>query len=405
LLGLPGIGVGGREFAMPDPGHPFILACALAIGVCSVRGGGVAVLKEQTFHHDSSAKPVVYSRIIDSRGPYLRIVSGTGNVDILRTKLAGRIELPEGVPASIMEEKDLAPVRETQEAVRAFTVRYPRSAPVLEKLAGELAGHVSRFEAGEVRFEGAWISKEAFAAVLADRKLEEETRKRESDEHERREVEKWAMQAAQRDRDIGTPEPSAPRQPEAPTELSEAIEPLWSSDLEGARFAVKNLTALASRQNGAPKFRSERLLTAVRNLFLAEARLSQRVLASTAESKTAAMHEQNAKKWLKPNAFGTVNTEASRDSREKAKAIRKRVAEDLALRRQELLDQLRESDIVTAELHNLGEHRVTLIFGRTVRAVGKRHFTAGEFQSAFPDESLAAIRKRIISNGPATSSQ
>ena len=72
------------------------LSMLLSILPGTVHAGGVAVLKEQSFHRDSTATPVVYLRIIDSHGPYLRIVTSRGNVDIHRSKLADYIEDVEG---------------------------------------------------------------------------------------------------------------------------------------------------------------------------------------------------------------------------------------------------------------------------------------------------------------------
>ena len=380
---------------MNHPPHSFAIACALALGVCSARSAGVAVLKEQPYHADASARAVAYSHIIDSHGPYLRIVCGETNLDVLRTKLAARIELPGEIPASITEEKDLSPLRETLAAMSAFTTRYPKSAPFLEKPSAALAGHVSRFEGGEVRFEGAWIPRNELAAIR-------ETRRREHEARERAEVEKRVFEATQRDKGLAlhdgkwmTPQEIERTPPESPTELSAAIEPLGNADLEGARFAVKNLTTLAASQTGAPKVRTERLLTAVRNLFLAEARLSDRLIARTTEANEAALHDKNAENWLKPNAFGTINEEASGDSRDKAAEIRRRSAEQLAACRQDLLDQLREADVVTTDFHRLREHRVALILGGTVRDVAARHFTESEFRPTFPEESLASIREKI----------
>lgn len=394
---------------MSKPGQPFTIACAFAIGMCGARAAGIAVLKEQAYHHDASASPVAYSRIIDSHGPYLRIVCGEKNIDIVRSKLAGWVDIPEGIPDSITEAGGLVPLRKTLAAINDFSARYPRSAPLLEKQAAALTADIKRFEAGEVRFEGAWISKEQHAGIVAARNAESESARRDADARERKEIEKWVFEKAQREKGLELHNGRwLPRQeiqaapPEAPTELSDAVGPMWKGDLAGARFAVGNLAALASRQSGAPKVRTERLRVAIKNLFLAESRLSQRVLSNTAEASQAAHHERNAEKWLKPNAFGTVHTDASRSSREKAAEIRQRSAAALELCRQELLVQLRETDTLTADFHKLREHRVALILGGAVRAVSARHFTTAEFHPAFPDELLAAIRKGIREYEPGT---
>ncbi|MEO5714014.1 MAG: hypothetical protein ABIT37_11055 [Luteolibacter sp.] len=380
---------------MRSPGHPFAIVCAFAFSICAVRSAGVAALKEQTYHRDSSARAVAYSRIIDSHGPYLRLVSGGTNIDILRSKLVGRVELPDGIRDFIMEEKDVVYLRQSLADVRKFTARYPRSAPLLEKQANAIAAHISRFDAGQLRFEGAWISLETLAGIR-------ETRRREDEVRELADVEKVVYEAAQRENGLLlhdgkwlTKHEIEQLAPESPTELSEAIEPLCNADFDGAKFSVKNLSSLASGQTGAPKVRTERLGTVIRNLFLAESHLADKIIASTAEARAAAMQEKNAADWRKPNGFGNTTEDAAIESRRKAAEIRQRSADELASRKQELLDQLRDADIVTADFHKLREDRVALILGGAVRAVSARHFTNAEFRPGFPDESLASIRERI----------
>lgn len=392
----PILGGTKASMKMKSPRHSIAVACAFAVSVCGARAAGVAALKEQTFHRDSSARTVAYSRIIDSRGPYLRIVSAGRNIEILRSNLIARIELPDGIPRSIMEEDDIAPLRELLNDVGNFTARYPRSIPVLRQQYGALASHVRRFDAGDVRFEGAWISKKELVAV-------QETRRRENEAGESTEVEKRVFESAQRDKGMVlhdgrwmTRQAIGQLPPESTTELSEAIEPLWNGDLQAARFAVKNLMDLTARQTGAPKVRTERLMHVVRNLFLAEARLTHRTIARASDTLEAAKHDQNAQKWLVPNAFGTVSENAARESREKAREIRQHSADLLAQSKQELIDQFREADVVMADFHKLRELRVVLILAEAVRAVSSRHFTAAELRSSFPGEPLASIRGRVI---------
>lgn len=380
---------------MKAPGHFPAIACAFALGVGGAHSAGIAALKEQPYHEDASASAVVFTRIFDSNGPYLRIVNGSTDIDILRTKLVGRIELPDGVPDSILEETDAVPLRATLISMKEFSARYPRSAPLLEKQATAVAGHLRRFEAGEVRFEGAWISRKEFAAILETRRLESEAR-------ERAEVEKRVFEASQRGKGLVlhdgkwlTKQEIERIPPEAPTELSSAIEPLANSDLEGAKSSVNNLGSLASHQTGAAKVRTERLQIAIRNLFIAESRYRQQVIARAGGNHEAALHDKNAKEWLKPNAFGTVSEEAVVDSRDRAREIRKRTAEDMAAARQMLLDQLHEMDVVTGDFHHLREHRVALIVGNTVRTVAARHFTRADFQPSFPEATLTAIRQQV----------
>lgn len=374
-----------------------VLPLALALGGGGVHAAGVAVMKDQPFHRDSSAKPVAYLRIIDSRGPYLRLVGKGRNIDIERSKLADRIEVPDQIPKSLIEEKDVAGLRKSLAEMKDFANRYPLSAPVLEPVITAVARHLSRFDAGEVRFEGAWITSEEFTGIL-------ENRRQVSEDRQRREIEQIVFSASQREKGLElvdgkwmTGQEINERPASARTRLSDCMWPLQNPDIEGARFVLENLSILAASQIGAQKVRTERLQQVIRNLFLAEIQLSRQIIASHAAETKAAAHERHAAQWLQPNAFGTIRKDAARESHAKAVEIRALASEQLAASRDALIKQLHEADIVTDDFHKLREHRVALALGETVRAVAARRFPNGEFRPAFPDEALVAIRSSISS--------
>lgn len=366
--------------------------------LCDVRAAGVAVLKEQPFHRDSTAIPVTYQQIITSTGPYLRIViNGNRNIDVLKSKLVHYIEFPDYIPETLMEEKDLADLRGALAEMKMFSSRYSLSAPYLKSQIAVMSDHLARFDAGEVRFEGDWLTRHEFAIILESRKIEQDARRQQ-------EVEKLVFDEAQKEMGLVlihgkwmTEQEAQKRQPSEHTELSDALWPLLSYDIEGAHVALQNLAMVASRQNGAIKVRTQRLHTVIKNLFLAEAQLSKQIIASNEAATKATQHERRATQWLKPNAFGTIQKDAARDSQVRASVLRSQADQQLAACRAELLAQLREADIVTLDFHNLLEHRVVLTLGETVRAISSRNITAGEFRPTFPDESLTAIRHNINS--------
>lgn len=389
----------GNGAGMKSPGFRFLrvsagMSClaAFALGVSGVRAAGVAVLKEWNFHRDSTAKPVVYLRIIDSHGPYLRLVTRRGNLDIARFKLANHIEVPDSVPPQIMEEKDVSALRNQLVALRGFAVRYPPSACLLDPVADAIAGHLARFDAGDVRFEGIWMARKECNSLLASRRLDAE-RARKS------EIEQVILSEAQKERGLvkrgGEWVAESELQklpPSARTELSDTLWPLSNPNAEGARMALGNLSFLAEGQTGAGKVRTQRLHAVIRNLFLAEYRLSGERVASAAAKAEAAAHERRAAEWLKPNGFGTVRADEAKVSLAKAREIKSRSSQQLDACRAELLNQLRESDIVTDDLYQLREHRAALILAETVRAVASRNFPSGEFKPSVSDETLSAIR-------------
>jgi hypothetical protein len=387
---------------MKSPGFQRVsagMAClaAFAMGVASARAAGVAVIKEWNFHRDSTAKPVVYLRIIDSHGPYLRLVTRSGNIDIPRSRLANYVEVPDSLPAHIMEEKDISSLRTQLASIKGFSIRYPLSAGLLEPLASALAGHIARFDAGHVRFEGSWMARNELDSLLTIRRHEARLARK-------REIEHVILSEAQEERGLVmrngewvSEAELRSRPPSARTELSDTLWPLLNFNIEGARMALSNLAFLAAGQTGTAKVRTERLHAVIRNLFLAEVRLSRQIIANTAAMADAATNEKYAAEALKPNPFGTVRSTFAHESQAKAEEIKSRASQEIDACRAELQNQLREADIVTDDLYQLREHRAALILGETVRALASRNFPSGEFKSTVSDEKLSAIREEISS--------
>jgi hypothetical protein len=374
-----------------------LLAAWLAAATMGL-AAGVAVIKEQPYHRDSSARAVAYQRLIDSHGPWLRVVTRSGNIDIGRSKLFDWMEVDESVPPTLLEEQDIVSLRHTVRDLRAFADRYPQSRPLLDAPIGALAGHLARFDNGEVRFEGEWISRRQLAAIHEERRAGQAAARL-------REIERLAFESAQRDKGLvewnGSWVPAAevpPTAPSARTDLSDALAPLLTPDIESARPTLRNLTLLASSQTGATKVRTERLHTAIHNLFTAEFRLSRGEVTATARHVEAAAHDRRAREWLKPNAFGTQRRDAARASHAMAMQIRHQAARELDAHRSELLASLEQADGLAEDFHRLGEHRVALTLGDAVRRVADRNFQNGEFKPAFADATLESIRRQLVWN-------
>jgi len=178
-------------------------------------------------------------------------------------------------------------------------------------------------------------------------------------------------------------------------DLGAVISPIQKPDVESAKLAVTNLQALASRQKGATKVRTERLLSVIKNLFTADFRVSEQIKAAPLDELEATKQDQNAKNWLIPNAFGTVNEVAARQSEMKAAKIRERSVKQLANRRQELLVQLQEADSITHDFHKLQEFGVVVALANSVRVINERSMPSKVFTPSFPESALNEIRELL----------
>lgn len=371
------------------------LSMLLSILLGTVYAGGVAVLKEQSFHRDSSAIPVVYLRIIDSHGPYLRIVTSRGNVDIHRSKFADYIETPSSIPQSVQTEADANLLRTWLSSIEVFSARYSRSSVLLAPCEGTISAHLERFDSGEVRFEGTWVTPQELASMLERRKREAEALRSDEIEevirNEARKADGWVWKNGT----LISPQEANKYQPTGRTKLSDTLWPLISRDLDGARKVLKKLSSLAATQNGTPKVRTQRLHNTIRNVFLAEFHLSRQIFSNATARSQAYAHDRRASEWMKPNAFGTLRKDEAQKSRAMAFKIRNDSAQKLKSRRAALLYQLHDAETVITDFHQLGELRVALALGEITRAIAKRNFPNGGFQSSLPDETFVTIRNTI----------
>ena len=371
------------------------LSMLLSILPGTVHAGGVAVLKEQPFHRDSTARPVVYLRIIDSHGPYLRIVTSRGNVDIQRSRLADYIETPSSIPQSVQTEAEAALLRTWVSSIEAFSARYSLSSALLAPCGGTISAHLERFDSGEVRFEGTWVTPQELASMLERRKREAVALRRDEIEevirNEARKSDGWVWKNGT----LISPQEANKNQPTGRTKLSDTLWPLISRDLEGAGNVLKNLSSLAATQNGAPKVRTQRLHNTIRNVFRAEFLLSRQIFTNATARSEASAHDRHAIERMKPNGFGTIRKDEAQKSRKKALKIRNDAAQQLEIRRAALLYQLRDAETAITDFHQLGELRVALALGETTRAIAKRNFPNGGFQSSLPDKTFVTIRNTI----------
>lgn len=371
------------------------LFVALAFLVCSAHGDGVAVLKRQPHHRDESARAVSYWGIADSRGPWLRLFTPGGNLDIGRSKLADRIELPDGPPRMVMEEHDISRLRGSLKDMRRFAARYPLSAALLEPEIAAAAAHVAKFDAGEIRFEGRWMSRTGFNALL-------DTRRAAAAASRLREIEEVIHNEEMEQRGMvlvnGSWMPRAEAEkisPAARTELSDTLWPLHRPTPAAARLALRKLSRLAATQTGAPKVRTQRLHAAIRHLFAAEHDLSLQRIANKGLEARAADHDRRAKEWRKPNSFGTVRESEARKSETRARELRATASSRLTECRANLAGRLHDADSLAEDFLDLGEHRVGLVLAETVRTIAKRSGINTSFQPVVPDEALDSVRREI----------
>jgi S1-C subfamily serine protease len=139
-----------------------------AIVYSNVYAAGVAAFKEQSFHADAEANPIAYVQFVESSGPFIKINTGKKELLIEKSKCAGRVEVLSEMPPTIVNESDITPIRKSLADLSNFVKRFPKSAPLLQNQITALGGHIGKFDAGNIRHKGEWITKQAYAVIQAD---------------------------------------------------------------------------------------------------------------------------------------------------------------------------------------------------------------------------------------------
>lgn len=352
------------------------------------------MIKQQAFHGDDSAQPVIYSAIIQ-HGPYIKIVSGGKSIQIGRTQLAGSLELIQEIPSDILEEEDCAGLRNSLAATKAFSIKYPKSLPVLKPHIESLENHVSKFDAGQVRYEGIWMSGLDYAKIKAKQKANDSAAKRQKEEDN-------AFAKKQKDKGLFfhdgewvTKDKIIINDTTGQFDLASEIAPIRKPDFESARMAVNNLNVALEKQTGVERLKTERLLSVIKNLFAADLRYTQQLEAFRMDELEALKNDQNAENWRLPNAFGKTNEVMAKQAELKAAEIREKSLQQLEEKRDGLIAQLQETDAVVHEFHKLQEFGVVLTLLEASKAINKRNLKEGSFVSSFPDAALTEIRELL----------
>lgn len=164
-----------------------------------VFGAGLAAIKEQTFHQDAGANVVAYSALKDDGSPSIKIETGSKSFTIARQKLAGKVEVLPSLPATITNETELEIVRTSAKEYRAFSAKFPKSAPVLSSHINALDACIKEFEGGKARYNGEWMPKEE---ALAAKHKEEQSRNEEEAAIKRKREEKMAFEQSQKSKGL-----------------------------------------------------------------------------------------------------------------------------------------------------------------------------------------------------------
>lgn len=226
---------------------PYLSAIILS-GFGVTNGAGIAVFKEQSFHADSSANPIVYKSLIVNDAPFIKIDTGNKQLTIDKSKFVANVDIPESIPLDLIKESDLAGLRKSGEDMEAFSKRFPKSAPILASRIGSVKTNLEKFEGGQVRLSGKWMSRGDYEELEKKRLAEQdEIRKRDEEMAEQRRqkrAEEEAFAASQRAKglerygDNWLPKEEVIRRRQIDNEIAQANEAVSSKSIEDSVYSV-----------------------------------------------------------------------------------------------------------------------------------------------------------------------
>ncbi len=136
-----------------------------AFAASTLQAAGIVALKEQTFHSDASANVFVFKEMLDDgSAPFVKFETGREVKTIDRPRITAVLSLPSSIPLSIADETQIEPLRKSLKEITAFSSRFPKSEKILEASIGSLSAHIAKFDEGQRRINGKWLTAQEIAS-------------------------------------------------------------------------------------------------------------------------------------------------------------------------------------------------------------------------------------------------
>lgn len=152
-----------------------VMGCTLLPLAQRASGAGVAAFKQQSFHSDDTAVPIIFSDIRET-ATSIQIDVGAKTTAYDKHNIVGYVLVP-ALPESLQSGPIAASLRQSVEAMSSFAKKYKKSASILDPYLEQFGKVFARLDAGEVRIKGQWVSKEGYAAMQAQAAQEAEARR------------------------------------------------------------------------------------------------------------------------------------------------------------------------------------------------------------------------------------
>jgi S1-C subfamily serine protease len=126
-----------------------------------VSAAGIAAVKQQHFHGNTSAKIIVFKKLV-TFGPNVKIVGNDDQVTMTTPNCVEYATLLSSVPDNLLTDDSLVPLRVNHAEVKKFQGKYPQSKPVIASYLSTLENSITNFSRGYVRYKSSWHSRKDY---------------------------------------------------------------------------------------------------------------------------------------------------------------------------------------------------------------------------------------------------
>lgn len=139
------------------------LVIAVTLTCANVHAKGVAAIKAQSYHADSSASVFVFESVESNSAIITFDIKGQKPYSITKSDKLAYVEVI-GSIGDITDESEISPYRNSIKECEVFASKYTKSQPLLTPYIEMISGVVGKYESGMVKKDGEWIEKYLLAS-------------------------------------------------------------------------------------------------------------------------------------------------------------------------------------------------------------------------------------------------
>ena len=346
-------------------------------------GAGIVAWKDQSFHEDSMAKIVTYSRRKLSGNEGVFNVNGK---DIyLPASLYWCIDIPNSLPQELSDSTQYEMLLQQKYEMGVFLKRFPKSSAILDPWLKQLQEYQDNYDSGKYFVDGVWMEKAVYEQQQAElrekrkqRRLKEEQKRRETDDHS-----------------VATGSDSVEKEEKSRIPYEDgSLKEIRGGSFEGAMTVVKRLEQNKQSMDSAGQNQAQQLILSIKRLFTAQSAYKNALKQQTGAKAKAEQYERQAEDDMRPSPLtGEPNSYMANNARKKARQVILNAEHALSNGKKELLQALKQSDTLASSLYkDIPQDSENLALA--VMAIAESHDGEINFRSRFEETKGKEDRRK-----------